>query len=63
MYRNKIYLTGFLVLFVSFEMFSQDSISAETKKDVIYNGIGIGGVVAGITSWERNKSAPYLFRK
>lgn len=53
---KKFYLTIILVLFVAYETYSQDQIDSETKRTVIYNGIGFGSVIAGITSWERNKS-------
>ena len=53
---KKFYLTFILVLFVAYETFSQDQIESATKSTVLINGIGFGSVIAGITSWERNKS-------
>lgn len=53
---KKIYLTFILVMFVAYESYSQDNIDPETKRTVISNGIGLGSVIAGVTSWERNKS-------
>lgn len=53
---NKFYLSFILILFIGYEAFSQDQIDSETKRSVISNGIGLGSVIAGITSWERNKS-------
>mgnify|MGYP006896882231 CR=1 FL=1 len=53
---KKIYLTMFLALFIVYEGYSQDYVDSETKRSVITNGIGLGSVIAGITSWERNKS-------
>ncbi len=46
----------FLALFIVYEGYSQDYVDSETKRSVITNGIGLGSVIAGITSWERNKS-------
>ncbi len=53
---KKIYITFTLVLFIIYEGYSQDSIDSDTKRTIISNGIGLGSVIAGITSWERNKS-------
>ncbi|PTX43472.1 hypothetical protein C8P64_2000 [Christiangramia gaetbulicola] len=53
---KKIYLTFILLIFVAYESYSQDTIDSETKRTVIRNGIGLGSVIAGVTSWERNKS-------
>ncbi len=53
---KKIYVTFFLVLFIVYEGYCQDNIDSNTKRTVISNGIGLGSVIAGVTSWERNKS-------
>jgi protein-S-isoprenylcysteine O-methyltransferase Ste14 len=53
---KKIYLSLLLILFIAFEGFSQDSIDTYTKNTIVRNGIGLGSVIAAITSWERNKS-------
>jgi protein-S-isoprenylcysteine O-methyltransferase Ste14 len=53
---KKIYLSLLLILFFAFEGFSQDSIDTYTKNTIVRNGIGLGSVIAAITSWERNKS-------
>ena len=53
---KKIHITIILILFVVFESFSQDFIGGETRRTVVRNGIGLGSVIAGVTSWERNKS-------
>ncbi|GAA5026850.1 hypothetical protein GCM10011506_12870 [Marivirga lumbricoides] len=52
----------FLLLFllISFEIFSQDSVSSEVKSTVVKNGIGLGSVIAAILSWERNKSILFV---
>lgn len=53
---KKVYLTFILLLLVAYESYSQNNIDSETKRTVISNGIGLGSVIAGVTSWERNKS-------
>jgi protein-S-isoprenylcysteine O-methyltransferase Ste14 len=53
---KKIYLSLLLILFFALEGFSQDSIDTYTKNTIVRNGIGLGSVIAAITSWERNKS-------
>ncbi len=53
---NKTHLTLLFILLITLESFSQNSIDTETKRTVISNGIGLGSVIAGLTSWERNKS-------
>jgi hypothetical protein len=53
---KKIYITFILFLFTLYEAYSQDNIDSDTKRTVISNGIGLGSVIAGVTSWERNKS-------
>ncbi|ADF51894.1 MULTISPECIES: hypothetical protein [Zunongwangia] len=53
---KKIYLTFILVTFLIYEGYSQEYVDSETKRTVINNGIGLGSVIAGVTSWERNKS-------
>ena len=53
---KKIYLTLVLLIFAASESYSRDYIDFETKRTVINNGIGLGSVIAGVTSWERNKS-------
>ena len=53
---KKIYLTLFFLIIIIYESYSQDYVDSETKRTVINNGIGLGSVIAGVTSWERNKS-------
>ena len=53
---KNFYITLLLSFFVIYEAFSQDVIDSDTKRTVISNGIGLGSVIAGVTSWERNKS-------
>jgi hypothetical protein len=53
---KKQYMTLILAIFIIYEGYSQDNIDTDTKRTVISNGIGLGSVIAGVTSWERNKS-------
>ncbi|MDT0651830.1 hypothetical protein [Autumnicola edwardsiae] len=53
---KKIYATIIFALFLIYEGYSQDNVGSETKRSIITNGIGLGSVIAGVTSWERNKS-------
>ncbi|PIY10000.1 MAG: hypothetical protein COZ18_06955 [Flexibacter sp. CG_4_10_14_3_um_filter_32_15] len=53
---KKIYVTIIFALFIIYEGYSQNNVDSETKRSVITNGIGLGSVIAGVTSWERNKS-------
>lgn len=54
---NKPYLSIFiLIMLISFDCFGQQSVSPETTRTVIKNGVGLGSVIAVVTSWERNKS-------
>ncbi len=53
---KKIYITIILALFIVYEGYCQDYVDSETRRSIITNGIGLGSMIAGITSWERNKS-------
>ncbi|APG59899.1 hypothetical protein [Christiangramia salexigens] len=53
---KKIYITLILLVFIAYEAYSHDAIEHDTKQTVISNGIGLGSVIAGVTSWERNRS-------
>ena len=53
---KKIYLTFILVLLAAYEGYSQSALDPGTTRTVITNGVGLGTVLAGVTSWERNKS-------
>lgn len=53
---KKQYPLILLFLLMNFECFSQENISSDMKETVIKNGVGLGSVIAAITSWERNKS-------
>ncbi|MEX2349835.1 MAG: hypothetical protein WD554_03055 [Flavobacteriaceae bacterium] len=53
---KRSYIIFILTLFIVYEGYSHDNVDSETKRTVISNGIGLGSVIAGVTSWERNKS-------
>lgn len=44
-----------MLFFISLEAYSLSETS-EVRRTVITNGIGLGTVVAAVTSWERNRS-------
>lgn len=52
---NKKYQFTVLFTFLSLSCFAHDT-SGELQQTVIRNGIGLGSVIAAITSWDRNKS-------
>ncbi len=54
---KKIYLTAILFCFIIFEAYSHES---GTRTEVITSGVSLGAIVAGITSWERNRSVLLL---
>lgn len=51
---KKIYFSLFCFLLLSMNVFAAPDSALE--RTVISNGIGLGSVVAAITSWERNRS-------
>lgn len=57
---KKIYITLLLCCFIVLEAYSHESFASETKREVVVNGIGLGSIIAGITSWERNKSVLWV---
>lgn len=44
------------MLLIAYESYSQETMDSETKRTVISSGIGLGSMIAVVTSWERNKS-------
>ncbi|WP_372920328.1 hypothetical protein [Salegentibacter sp.] len=52
---KKFYLSILMLFFISLEAYSLSETS-EVRRTVITNGIGLGTVVAAVTSWERNRS-------
>ncbi len=52
---RKFYLSFLLLFLISLEAYSFSETS-EVRRTVISNGIGLGSVVAAVTSWERNRS-------
>jgi hypothetical protein len=56
MTKSNLSLALLLILFFSLDCYSQTAMNSDVKQTVIKNGIGLGSVVAVVTSWERNKS-------
>jgi len=56
---KKFYLSFLLLVLSSLEAYSFPETS-EVSRSVITNGIGLGTVVAAITSWERNRSVLWM---
>lgn len=56
----KIYWILALTIFFTVEMFSQNRENAPLTREFLSNGIGLGSIIAGVTSWERNKSVLWL---
>ncbi len=56
---KKFYLSFLLLVLISLEAYSFSETS-EVSRSVITNGIGLGTVVAAITSWERNRSVLWM---
>ena len=52
---KKCYLSFLLLVLISLDAYSFSETS-DVRQSVITNGIGLGTVVAAITSWERNRS-------
>ncbi|ADQ16648.1 hypothetical protein Lbys_0905 [Leadbetterella byssophila DSM 17132] len=55
---RKFKLTSLLILLVlfSFEGYSQSTLGSNVSQTVYKSGIGLGSVIAVVTSWDRNKS-------
>lgn len=53
---KKSYLLILSFILISFQCLSQDNFGSDVQQTVIRNGVGLGSVIAAITSWERNKS-------
>lgn len=56
---KKFYLSILMLLFIGLEAYSFSETS-EVRRTVITNGIGLGTVVAAVTSWERNRSVLWM---
>ncbi|MFO7745316.1 MAG: hypothetical protein R6V36_08035 [Psychroflexus sp.] len=52
---NKLKLSIIFILLFSLDCFSHEG-STQVRNSVISSGIGLGSVLAVVTSWERNKS-------
>ncbi|MDG1398653.1 MAG: hypothetical protein P8P88_09735 [Polaribacter sp.] len=58
---NKLKILLLLMIFVSFDGFSQQIEMSSIKNTAISGGIGLGSVLAVVVSWERNKSVLFAF--
>jgi hypothetical protein len=58
---NKLKTLLLLMIFVSFDGFSQQIEMSSIKNTAISGGIGLGSVLAVVVSWERNKSVLFAF--
>jgi len=58
---NKLKILLILMIFVSFDGFSQQIEMSSIKNTAISGGIGLGSVLAVVVSWERNKSVLFAF--
>lgn len=50
-----------LFLLFSLDIFCQENGNNTIRNSAIKNGIGLGSVLAVVTSWERNKSVLFAF--
>ncbi len=57
---KKFYLSFLLLVLISFDAYSFSETTTEVSRSVITNGIGLGSVIAAITSWERNRSVLWM---
>lgn len=53
---KKIISTFILIFIFTLECYSYNESSSEFRTSAISSGIGLGTVLAVVTSWERNKS-------
>jgi len=58
---NKLKIFLLLMIFVTFDGFSQQIEMSSIKNTAISGGIGLGSVLAVVVSWERNKSVLFAF--
>jgi hypothetical protein len=58
---NKLKTLLLLMIFASFDGFSQQIEMSSIKNTAISGGIGLGSVLAVVVSWERNKSVLFAF--
>jgi hypothetical protein len=58
---NKFKTLLLLMIFVSFDGFSQQIEMSSIKNTAISGGIGLGSVLAVVVSWERNRSVLFAF--
>jgi hypothetical protein len=58
---NKLKTLLILMIFASFDGFSQQIEMSSIKNTAISGGIGLGSVLAVVVSWERNRSVLFAF--
>ncbi len=58
---KKITLTLILIFIFCLDCFSHNDAHYEFRNSIISGGIGLGSVLAVVTSWERNKSVLLAF--
>jgi hypothetical protein len=58
---NKLKIFLLLMIFASFDGFSQQIEMSSIKNTAISGGIGLGSVLAVVVSWERNRSVLFAF--
>ncbi|MBZ9626630.1 hypothetical protein LB456_02910 [Psychroflexus sp. CAK57W] len=58
---NKITLALILIFVFTLDCFSHNDAHNEFRNSAISGGIGLGTVLAAVTSWERNKSVLLAF--
>lgn len=59
MTKAKLYF--FLLFIFSIQAFSQETEASSITRTVVSSGVGLGSVLAVVTSWERNKSVLLAF--
>ena len=49
-----------IITFITLDCFGQNIENPAIKETVITGGVGLGSVIAVVTSWERNKSVLWI---
>jgi hypothetical protein len=57
---KKIHFSFLCLFLLSVEVFAFAETNSAVKQTVITNGIGLGTVVAAVTSWARNRSVLWM---
>ncbi|RLJ64271.1 hypothetical protein CLV86_1387 [Lacinutrix venerupis] len=53
---KKHHISFCIIFLISLECFAFQNESSTIQNTIIKNGVGLGSVIAVVTSWERNKS-------